>query len=94
MIIVSGKLYVDAGERGVYLESCRPVVEQARVAAGCLDFALSADPLDPSRINVYERWESDEALEQFRGAGVEAEQAARILDADVMRYRVSGVEAP
>jgi quinol monooxygenase YgiN len=94
MIIVSGKLYVDAEARDAYLEGCRKVIEQARVAPGCLDFALSADLVEPSRINVYERWESDEELEAFRGAGVEEEQAVRILDAEVMRYRISAVEAP
>ncbi|MEO3807987.1 antibiotic biosynthesis monooxygenase family protein [Sphaerisporangium sp. B11E5] len=92
MIIISGKLHVV--DRDSYLEGCRKVVEQARSAPGCLDFALSADLLDPARINVYERWESDAALETFRGAGTEEGQAAQILDAEVARYRVCGVEAP
>ncbi|WP_233521353.1 putative quinol monooxygenase [Streptomyces triticagri] len=67
---------------------------QARAADGCLDFALSADLLDPDRINVYERWESDETLARFRGAGPTGDQAAKIRDAEVSKYRISGVEAP
>lgn len=92
MIIISGKLYVD--DREAYLAGCRKVVELARAARGCLDFALSADLVEPDRINVYERWETDEDVERFRGAGPEPEQAAQIRDAEVMRYRISGVEAP
>lgn len=92
MIIISGKLYVD--DRDVYLAGCRKVVELARAAQGCLDFALSADLVEPDRINVYERWETDEDVERFRGAGPEPEQAGQIRDAEVMRYRISGVEAP
>ena len=32
-----------------------------------LDFAISADLGDPRRVNVYERWESEEAVELSRG---------------------------
>ncbi|MGP4112889.1 putative quinol monooxygenase [Streptomyces sp. 4N509B] len=94
MIIIAGKVWVDAAERDAYLAGCGKVVEQARVSAGCLDFALSPDPVDPGRINVYERWESEADLARFRGAGPEPAQAARIRDAEVARYLVSGVEAP
>ena len=67
---------------------------QARQAPGCLEYALGADLLDPGRITVYERWESDEDLESFRGSGPSSEQTAQILDASVARYRISSVEAP
>ena len=94
MIIVSGKLYVDPAERDTYVDGCRTVVEAARAAPGCLDFAISADLLEPGRINVYERWETDESVEAFRGSGPPDEQQAQILDAEVARYRISAVEAP
>ncbi len=94
MIIVSGKLYVDPAERAAYLDGCRSVIQQARAAPGCLDFTLSADPLEPGRINVYEVWESDEDVARFRGSGPSAAQEARITDASVARYRVASVEAP
>ncbi|MFJ4467673.1 putative quinol monooxygenase [Streptomyces sp. NPDC089424] len=94
MIIIAGKLWVDAADREAYLAGCSEVVEQARAAVGCLDFALSADLIEPDRINVYERWESDEALARFRGAGMEAEHAAQIRDAEVSRYGISDIEAP
>jgi quinol monooxygenase YgiN len=94
MIIISGMLRVDAGARDAYLEVCREVVELARAAPGCLDFAVSADLVEPDRINVYERWASGEDVERFREAGPEPEQAAQIRHAEVMRYLISGVEAP
>ncbi|TDB78009.1 antibiotic biosynthesis monooxygenase [Actinomadura sp. KC216] len=94
MIIISGWLSVDPDGRDAYLAGCRKVVEAARAAPGCLDFGLAADLIEPDRITVYERWETDEAVERFRGDGPEPEQAARIRDADVKRYRISSVEAP
>ncbi|WP_245962174.1 hypothetical protein [Streptomyces ardesiacus] len=50
--------------------------------------------IEPDRINVHERWETDEALARFRGAGPEPAQAARIRDAEVRAYRIAAVEAP
>ncbi|MGW0841480.1 putative quinol monooxygenase [Streptomyces sp. NPDC002787] len=94
MIIVAGKLYVDPDTRDAYLAGCAHVVEQARATAGCLDFALTADPIEPDRINVYERWQSDTELTNFRDAGPEPEQTAAIRNADVSKYRISAVEAP
>ncbi|ARF54197.1 putative quinol monooxygenase [Streptomyces gilvosporeus] len=93
MIIVSGWLQVAPSRRAEFLSGCREVVEQARAADGCLDFALSADLLEPGRINVYERWASDAQLTAFRGAGPDPDHAAKILASEVSRYRVSAAEA-
>lgn len=89
MIIVAGKLIVDPPARDAYLDGCRMVIEQARTAPGCLDFHLSADAIEPGRINVYERWESDADVEAFRGSGPDPGQLAEIRDASVLRYRIS-----
>ncbi|PKK15929.1 antibiotic biosynthesis monooxygenase family protein [Thermomonospora sp. CIF 1] len=92
MIIVAGWIRLRAGAREDYLAGCRPVIEAARSAPGCLDFTLSADPIDPERINVFERWESDAALEAFRGTGPDEDQTSAIRDAQVNRYRIAAVE--
>jgi len=94
MIIVSGSLSVEPAARDGYVVSCGPIVEQARAAPGCLDFALSSDAVDPGRVNVYERWESEKDLEAFRGTGPEPEQRVQIQEAQVHKYRVSAVEQP
>ncbi|WP_329044261.1 antibiotic biosynthesis monooxygenase [Amycolatopsis sp. NBC_01488] len=94
MIIIAGWLRVAPEGRDAYLESCGEAVRLAREAPGCLEYALGADLLDPGRVTVYERWESDADLERFRGSGPSDEQAAQILDASVARYRISAVEAP
>ena len=67
MLIVAGRLVVAPDGRQTYLASCVDVVEQARSAAGCLDFMISADLVDPARINIFERWEWQAAVEAFRG---------------------------
>lgn len=94
MLIIAGRLHVDPEAREGYLADCAEVVGQARAATGCLDFALTADLLDPGRINVYERWESDDDLHRFRGSGPAPEQTAQIRDAEVRKYRISAIEDP
>lgn len=65
-MIVAGHLIVGRQRRDDYLAGCASVVEQARAAPGCLDFAISADLLDAARINVFERWDSQQSVEAFR----------------------------
>jgi quinol monooxygenase YgiN len=88
MVIVAGYSVVDPAERDAYLSGCVEVVRQARRTPGCLDFSLSADLVDPGRINVFERWESQAAVEAFRGSGPSDEQGAAIVSAAVAEYDV------
>ncbi len=93
MVIVAGHLLVDPERRESYLAACVPVVEQARRANGCLDFARSADLVDPGRINVFERWESQQAVEAFRGSGPSDDQSAAMLSASVAEYDIAAVRS-
>ena len=88
MLIVAGYLVVDPLQRDSYLEGCRAVVRQARMSPGCLDFAISADVLEPDRIDIFERWESRAAVEAFRGSGPSDEQQGSIVRASVSEYDV------
>jgi quinol monooxygenase YgiN len=90
MVIVSGHLVVAEEVRDDYLAGCVDIVGQARRAPGCLDFAISADLLDPARINVLERWDSQAAVEAFRGGGTGEDQGAMIVSASVSEYDVAG----
>ncbi|MGU3435968.1 putative quinol monooxygenase [Actinomycetes bacterium M1A6_2h] len=88
MIIVAGYLIVDPTARQDYLDDCMEVVRSARAASGCIDFSLGADLVDPTRINVYERWATEQQLHDFRGSGPDDEQNAAIIDADVREFTV------
>jgi quinol monooxygenase YgiN len=89
MVIVAGHVVVEPAQRDGYLAGCVDVVRQARGAPGCLDFVISADLLDPGRVNVYERWASQSAVEDFRGSGPGDAQGAAILSASVAEYDVA-----
>lgn len=91
MVIVAGHITVEPQQREAYLAGCVSVVEQAREAPGCLDFVIAADLIDPGRVNVFERWESQAAVEAFRGSGPSDEQGAAMLSATVAEYDVAEV---
>ena len=89
MIIVSGFLTVDPGQRTDYLDSCDEVIRAARSAPGCLGFHLSADPIEADRINIFEQWESVESVEAFRGSGPSDDQQSVITGANVMQHEIA-----
>ncbi len=91
MVIVAGHITVEPQEREPYLADCVPVVEQARGAVGCLDFAICADLLVPGRVNIFERWESQAAVEAFRGSGPDTEQRSAMLTVSVQEYDIADV---
>ena len=88
MLIVAGYIVVEPLQRDDYLKDCRAVVRQARKSPGCLDFAISADLIELDRIDIFERWESRVALDEFRGSGPSDEQQGSIVSASVSEYDV------
>lgn len=94
MIIIAGTLHVESSDRNRYLAEVVDVARLARAAPGCLDFVQAADPLDPTRINVYERWESDEYLHHFRTAGGPPLDLPPLQKASVRKYGISSDEEP
>ena len=91
MVIVAGHVTVDPEQRESYLAASVVIVEQARAAAGCLDVAITADLVDPARVNVFERWESQATLESFRKNGPPFEHPAAMLSVSVAEYDIAAV---
>lgn len=89
MHIVAGYLTVAPDRRDEYLYQCRDVVLAARSAPGNIDFALSADLLQPDRVNVYECWQDAASVEAFRGSGPEGGLSELITGAQVSQHEVA-----
>ena len=89
MLIVSGRIYVRAGARETFVASSAEAVVQTRAFPGCRDFVVAPDPIESDRVNVYEEWESEEALLAFRGAGPDSDLSSSIVRASVARHVVS-----
>lgn len=93
MIIIAGHATIDADRRDAYVEAHRALIRRCRQAPGCLDAAISADPVDPARINIFERWDSGEHLDAWRAVAMAPDTGIE-FEADVMAYDVADVRPP
>jgi quinol monooxygenase YgiN len=84
VIIVTGRILVTDRDR--FLAQSLEAIKLAREADGCLDFVVSADPLEADRVNVLERWTDRAALMAFRGEGPGDDLRSLIKSADVNEY--------
>lgn len=66
MIIIAGYTRTDAEKRDGAVEAFRSMVERARAYDGCLDFSISADAVDPERVNLFECWRDQATLDAWR----------------------------
>jgi hypothetical protein len=56
--------------------------------------AISADALDPTRVNNLERWQSEEHLDAWRAVADAPDTGITVRSADVMMNVVSDVRPP
>lgn len=86
MIIVAGHFHVATADRDTVMSQSREAIQLARSTPGCEDYAISPDPVDPERVNVYERWTDRTTLDAFRGDGPDDELNALIFSAQVAEF--------
>lgn len=92
MILIAGHTHTERERRDAAVEAFAAMVGRARRQEGCLDMSISADTVDPERINVFECWRDQEALEAWRKVA----RAPRVAlkDASVKLYRSGEAEEP
>ena len=78
-VIIAGHELVDAKDRDSYVSALADLVSRARDLDECIHFAITADSVDPERINTVEVWRDAAALAAWRkrakGAAHEEAQA-------------------
>lgn len=69
MLIVAGHFDVDPGDQEAFVASKVEAMKATRTEDGCLEYVMSADPVDPSRVILFERW-ADQAAFDAHMAGL------------------------
>lgn len=87
-VIVAGWYTVQPDQRQAVVESFKDLVQRARTAPGCLDFSITADPIDPSRINMFEFWQSEKTLNAWRKVSKPPRRMAKMLQVEVRKHVV------
>jgi quinol monooxygenase YgiN len=85
-VIVAGWCAVDPKKRDEVVESLKALVLRARRAPGCLDFAMTADPVDPKRLNLFELWRSEEDLRAWRAVAGHPKRITPLLRVAVRKH--------
>lgn len=61
-IIISGTVDLPPENMDAAMAAAKPLIEGALTEKGCLDYDWCPDPLNPGRIRVFERWQSEADL--------------------------------
>jgi RibD C-terminal domain/Antibiotic biosynthesis monooxygenase len=64
----------------------KDLVLRARSAPGCLDFAITADPVDSNRINNFEFWQSEKDLNSWRAVSNPPKEITPMLRMEVQKH--------
>jgi len=94
MVIVGGTFKFDPNKREQFLASRAEMIRHSRTEAGCLEYTFAADPIDPSRVVLFERWESQEVLDAhlaaIRGGTRSPENEVEPIASSIVVYDVGG----
>ena len=93
MIIIAGHTLTESGKRDAAVQAFCEMQERARKHDGCLDLSISADPLDAERINVFELWRDQKALDTWRKVA-KGPRGIKFRKAHVKLYRTENAEKP
>jgi quinol monooxygenase YgiN len=58
VVIVGGTFEVEADRREAFVAGRQAMMRRSRAEAGCLEYTFAADPLEPGRVILFERWET------------------------------------
>jgi quinol monooxygenase YgiN len=69
MLIVAGHFVVDAADQAAFVAGRVEAMKATRAEGGCLEYVMSPDPVDPTRVILFERW-ADQAAFDAHMAGL------------------------
>lgn len=93
MVIVGGTFELDPELRDAFIESRSDMMRTSRGEAGCIEYTFAADPLDPGRVVLFEKWEDQAALDAHiaaqRAAPRPTEPGIKLISSSITIYTVA-----
>jgi quinol monooxygenase YgiN len=98
VVIVGGSFEVEPDQREAFIASRHDSMRKSRSEPGNLEYTVAADPIDPARVILFERWVDQAALDAHidgirkatPGSGGIAPKSASILVYDIAGERSLG----
>jgi quinol monooxygenase YgiN len=98
MVIVQGTGRLDAALRDQFLAQRAESMQISRAEPGNLEYVFAADPIEPNRVILSERWETEEDLTAHLAAAAERRRSIApdegpqlSVDFDIAIYKVGSV---
>ena len=96
MITTFGTLHLNPERRDEALQEYLHLVEESRKEAGCWNYVVSADLVDPLTLYIFEEWADEETLEAHRQSehfvAHRSRAAEHIVAAEINRYESGSAE--
>jgi quinol monooxygenase YgiN len=95
MLIVAGAFTLDPTERDAFIAGRRDSMRATRDEPGCLEYVMAADPLDETRVVLFERWADQASFDGHMAVIAAAERPAGPAPKgmSVEIYDISGVRS-
>lgn len=94
MVIVGGEFRFSPEQRDEFLAGHVDAIRKTRAEAGCLEYSFGADPTDPGRVVLFERWADQASLDAhlagMRNDPPPAEPGVFPTSATITVYDVTG----
>jgi quinol monooxygenase YgiN len=74
MLIVAGSFEFDPSDRDEFVTQRASGLLATRQEPGCLEYVMSADPADPARVILFERWADQAAFDAHMAVIASAER--------------------
>jgi len=97
MLIIAGTIRIEKTATEEVLEACRNMMRATHKEEGCIDYVFSVDPMDSKILHVFERWETQEALDaHFLASHMtpfrEAMASWGVSDMDILKFDVGNFD--
>ena len=98
MMIVTGVFQLDPPDVEAFLESRKAAMKNSRAEKGCIEYVMAADPIEPGRVILSERWESradlDAHVAALRSAppAPDAAPPVKMISREVWRFEIASSE--
>ncbi len=90
MVIVAGTFTVDPDQRAEFLEGRVESINASRQDRGCVQYAMSADAVDPAIVRLFEIGSSEADLQthldRMRSAAPPPEGGVPVLGIDIKKF--------
>jgi quinol monooxygenase YgiN len=90
VIIVGGRFEVDPVQRAEFVVERIEMMRRSRAEHGCIEYTFAEDPLDPGVVILFERWESQEDLDEHLAAVSSTTTSVVPTSASITIYDVAG----